>query len=280
MPASQDKVYDLFVSYADADRDWVEGYLLNALTQSGVRCHSEATFRLGVPLLEEFERAVRQSTRVLLVFSSAASFEGLVPFLDVLAQSYGAAAGEWPVIPLLRAAVDLPTRLAMLTHLDATDPAAWPEVVDRLCRELRHPLPGPAPRPDCPYPGMVPFDSGQTGFFFGREAEIESAVQHLRHQRNLFVIGPSGSGKYYLVFAGLLPRLAQSGFFPQDYWMVRALRPGGAPLRALADVLGADPNQPAQAVAGLLARGAPARRLLLVVDQLEELFTQTRDHAA
>src|SRR5262249_1016393 len=108
MATAPDKPYDLFVSYAAADRDWVEGYLLNALTQAGVRCHSEATFRLGVPRLEEFERAVHQSTRVLLVFSSAASFEGFAPFLEVLAQSYGAEAATWPVIPLLRAPVKLP----------------------------------------------------------------------------------------------------------------------------------------------------------------------------
>ena len=280
MATASDKPYDLFVSYAAADRDWVEGYLLNALTQAGVRCHSEATFRLGVPRLEEFERAVRQSTRVLLVFSSAASFEGFAPFLEVLAQSYGAEAATWPVIPLLRAPVKLPTRLAMLTRLEPTDPAAWTVAGDRLCRELQRPLPGPAPRPNCPYPGMVPFGPREAGFFFGREAEIERGIQHLRHQRTLFVIGPSGSGKSSLIFAGLLPRLAQSSFFAPSYWVVRALRPGSAPLRALADVLGADPNQPDQAVAGLLARNAPAQRLLLLVDQLEELFTQTSDPAA
>ena len=43
--------YDLFISYADADRAWVEGYLLDALTQAGVRCNSEAAFALGVPRL-------------------------------------------------------------------------------------------------------------------------------------------------------------------------------------------------------------------------------------
>jgi hypothetical protein len=43
--------YDLFVSCADADRAWVEGYLLDALTEAGVGCHSEAAFALGVPRL-------------------------------------------------------------------------------------------------------------------------------------------------------------------------------------------------------------------------------------
>lgn len=31
--------YDLFVSYAEADHAWVEGYLLDALKHAGVRFH-------------------------------------------------------------------------------------------------------------------------------------------------------------------------------------------------------------------------------------------------
>ena len=59
--------YDLFVSYADADRAWVEGFLLDALADAGVRCHSEAAFALGVPRLLEFERALQQSKRTLII---------------------------------------------------------------------------------------------------------------------------------------------------------------------------------------------------------------------
>jgi len=33
--------YDIFVSYAEADRAWVQGYLLDALEAAGVRVHSE-----------------------------------------------------------------------------------------------------------------------------------------------------------------------------------------------------------------------------------------------
>ena len=32
--------YDLFISHADADQEWVQGYLLDALTQAGMRCTS------------------------------------------------------------------------------------------------------------------------------------------------------------------------------------------------------------------------------------------------
>lgn len=63
--------YDLLVSYAEADRAWAEGYLLDALKQAGVRYHSEAAFALGVPRIQEFERAIKESRHTLLVISPA-----------------------------------------------------------------------------------------------------------------------------------------------------------------------------------------------------------------
>jgi hypothetical protein len=121
--------YDLFISYADTDRAWVEGYLLDALVQAGVRCHSEAAFALGMPRLLEFERAVQASQRTLLVLSSAYLADGFSQFTDLLAQTYGLETATWPVIPLIRQPVRLPPRLGMLVALDATDPAAWPPVL-------------------------------------------------------------------------------------------------------------------------------------------------------
>ena len=59
--------YDYFVSYAAANRAWVEGYLLDALKHAGVTYHSGTSFALGAPHVTEFELAVRQSTRTLLI---------------------------------------------------------------------------------------------------------------------------------------------------------------------------------------------------------------------
>src|SRR6266498_1853521 len=41
--------HDLFISYAEADRAWVDGFLIDALEQAGVKYHSEDAFSLGVP---------------------------------------------------------------------------------------------------------------------------------------------------------------------------------------------------------------------------------------
>jgi hypothetical protein len=121
---------------------------------------------------------------------------------------------------------------------------------------------------------MVAFRAEDARFFYGRTDEIQRVLLHLRHHRCLFVIGPSGSGKSSLISAGVLPQLGVSGYFPEGFWLVREMHPGSQPLNELAQILGGDLSQPDQPLARILAGHPPAQRLLLVVDRLEELFTQ------
>ncbi|HSF29898.1 MAG TPA: TIR domain-containing protein, partial [Candidatus Tectomicrobia bacterium] len=276
MADEPDEHYDLFISYAEADRPWVEGYLLDALTEAGTRYTSEAAFALGAPRLTEFERAVQHSQRTLLVVSPAYLAEGFTRFTDVMAQHYGAQTNRWPVIPLKLHPVNLPPRLAMLIPLDATDATQWPRIIERLCNELRRPVPGPAPAPSCPYPGMMPFREADSSRFFGRTREVQEMLQRLHLDPFLAVIGPSGSGKSSLVFAGLLPALRQSGLFGAGEWLVRTVRPGEAPLDALKVALSGDPADGDRTVSQLLASQRTASRLLLVIDQYEEAFAPAR----
>jgi hypothetical protein len=273
---SDQSTYDVFISYSDVDCDWVEGYLLDALTQAGVHYHQEAAFTLGVPRLLEFERAVKQSQRTLLVLTPAYQAEHLNKFVEVLAQSYGLdTATPGRVIPLKLQPVELPPRLAMLTALDATDPEAWPAAIERLCETLQRPVPGPTPKPPCPYPGMKPFSEDDSERFFGRDEQADELLRRLRKHPFLTVIGPSGSGKSSLVFAGLIPAMRQSGLFDLGKWFVCDMRPGEAPMDKLASILrGSDLSDPAQVVSDVLAAQPEARRMLLVVDQFEEVFTQ------
>ncbi len=128
----------------------------------------------------------------------------------------------------------------------------------------------------CPYPGMRPYTADEAERFHGRDAEISDLVGRLRAgEREIFVIGPSGSGKSSLVTAGVLPRLA-SGVTGLGPFVVHELRPGEQPAARLAEVLEVPAGEPLAAVervAALLARRGPGAALLLVVDQLEELFT-------
>ena len=274
--------YDVFVSYAQADREWVEGFLLDALEAAGVRVIAELAFQLGVPRLLEFERAVEQSSYVLLVLSPAYFAEQYAQFVDVLAQSHGLNSNRWRVLPLMLRPVDLPPRLRNLTRLDATQPTQHEGVVAQLCKTLQAPPPAPAPAaaPPCPYPGMLPFSESTSEYFYGREKEIAALLGKLRLHPFVAVIGPSGSGKSSLVQAGLLPALRNSGLFGPGEWLVRSVRPGTHPLAALTHAL--DVASPEEFhLPTLLSTEPGTTRLLLVVDQLEELFTQSgEEHAA
>jgi len=129
----------------------------------------------------------------------------------------------------------------------------------------------------CPYPGMVPFSAADARYFYGREDEIARMVQLLRRQRFMMVIGPSGSGKSSLVYAGLLPELERSRYFDKGYWLIHTMRPGAFPTDVLAGVLGiqgASGELEPGSVAAHLEVHAPAQQLLVLVDQFEEVFTQ------
>jgi eukaryotic-like serine/threonine-protein kinase len=137
---------------------------------------------------------------------------------------------------------------------------------------------------DCPYRGLAAFAEHDAKFFFGRSNEIRSAVAQLDTWPVLAVIGASGVGKSSFIHAGLVPAIRKRG----GNWHVCNLRPGRTPLDRLAAMvegLIADRFQPGEFQQGLLEspgslgvvlRRAAAQRgqaLVLVIDQLEELFT-------
>ncbi len=109
----------------------------------------------------------------------------------------------------------------------------------------------------------------------GRDQEVQELVECLRLHPFRTVIGPSGSGKSSLVFAGMIPALRKSSIFGSGTWDVRILRPGANPQTALITALGGVSDDPVQAVTQILAASGDTdhQRLLLVVDQFEELFT-------
>jgi hypothetical protein len=136
----------------------------------------------------------------------------------------------------------------------------------------------------CPYRGLAAFGEDDAKYFFGRTSEIRSALSQLDTWPLLAVVGPSGVGKSSFVHAGLVPAMRASG----GTWDVRVLRPGRVPIHRLASVL-EDALTTGDDGSNLLAQlmEAPGmfgdllrkqalrrqRRILVVVDQLEELFT-------
>lgn len=125
----------------------------------------------------------------------------------------------------------------------------------------------------CPYPGIVPFNEKNNHFFYGRERETQDLLERLHRHPLVAVVGRSGCGKSSLVFAGLVPALQQSTLFGPGEWLIRQMRPNQKPLARLAKALQGQLEKPKQTVSRLLAQEPSAQRLLLIVDQFEELFT-------
>ena len=144
----------------------------------------------------------------------------------------------------------------------------------------QYPVAGEPARLPCPYPGLLPFSEYTSDLFFGRDAEIHDILARLHLHPFVVLIGPSGSGKSSLMFAGVIPALRRSGLFGDGAWLVRTIRPGAEPLAALAAALGTALDDLPRTVADLLARAPNTNRLLLVVDQFEELFTVAQDGVA
>ncbi|MFE6104702.1 trypsin-like peptidase domain-containing protein [Streptomyces laurentii] len=142
---------------------------------------------------------------------------------------------------------------------------------------LREVRPRLAEHQACPYLGLEPFTARHAEWFHGREAAVERVLVALGGDRRmLMLLGPSGAGKSSLINAGVLPALAEGEIPGSDRWLPLCVRPGQDLLAELegAGLPGADTDGLPAAVEARLAAEPDYDRLLLIVDQLEELLTQ------
>ncbi|MEO9107638.1 MAG: hypothetical protein ABI264_13950, partial [Pseudonocardiaceae bacterium] len=142
----------------------------------------------------------------------------------------------------------------------------------------------------CPYPGLASFGREQSRWFFGRDELTTELVARLdvrlRSGGVQVVVAPSGAGKSSLLHAGMLPRLADGVLDGSGRWSTLVVTPTAHPLAALATEIaactGADPatlaGDPLRWVEVLRGHiGGEGSRVLVVVDQFEELFTLCTD---
>ncbi len=159
---------------------------------------------------------------------------------------------------------------------------------------------------DNPFPGLRSYEPAEADRFFGRREQIDALVRRLAQVRLVAVSGASGCGKSSLVKAGLLEELKRRHEEDDDTrWLTLVLRPENRPMANLAAALahalpaiatvGGDrpveadaPDPQALRLSGLFgqlhlgelalvdvvrqARLPAATRVLVVVDQFEELF--------
>ena len=189
------------------------------------------------------------------------------------------------------------------------------EIVDRCLRKLKHERVGSAAEllhaleaflpgrkqlaqlasDDTPYAGLASFQEVDADKFFGRNREVAAMVTRLRDRALIGVVGSSGVGKSSFVRAGVVPALKRSG----ESWETLVVRPGRQPLdslaqmispmvatavnlvdeleeqRALADKLRREPGHLGSVLRSRARRDG--RRMLVFVDQFEELYTQVTD---
>jgi WD40 repeat protein len=143
-----------------------------------------------------------------------------------------------------------------------------------------------APGGVCPYPGLASFGRGEARWFFGRDKLTAALITRLDERLSTggmqIVVAPSGAGKSSLLHAGLLPKLADGALDGSADWPVLTLTPTADPLAALtaqvAALNSADPAaDPPVLLAALRDRVEATARVVVVVDQFEELFTLCTD---
>ncbi|MGK3997560.1 nSTAND1 domain-containing NTPase [Sorangium sp. So ce1024] len=166
---------------------------------------------------------------------------------------------------------------------------------------------------ESPFAGLSAFQEEDAGRFFGRDREITAVATRLRSEQLLVVAGPSGAGKSSFVRAGVIPALKGAGDCWEAFVLRPGRRPlsaladvlvqvteaerasgaaegtagtagaaegdasacstGLADHEALVATLRAQPGYLGVRLRARCRREGTARRILLFVDQFEELFT-------
>lgn len=146
-----------------------------------------------------------------------------------------------------------------------------------------------------PYRGLQAFEEADAESFFGRERLRDELVGGLAgsglRARCAIVVGASGSGKSSLVRAGVVPALRRGAVAGSEEWFVTTMTPGHDPFGALAEAMSRIAQGPFDDLESVLRSGprgllrvarraaADGQRVVLFIDQLEELFVDERDVA-
>ena len=301
---------DLFVSYNSLNRavtHEVRRLLRDRDVASFLDCENLTP---GLPWFEALETAIARS-RAVAVFIGK---EGLGPWqrreMTLALDRQGKAerdGARFPVVPVLLPQADLdkaPAFLLLNTMIDLRADPGDPGELDRMVRAIRGEAPsadsttGPSPPAAvCPYRGLRAFREEDAPLYFGPEAFGILLLEKVSTRPLVAVVGPSGSGKSSVAQAGLLPLLRRRRP-PAATWDSVLVVPGRRPFHSLASALVATWAPEASLTdrmleserlgnalsAGELAAEVPiaqareatrADRLLVILDQFEELFTLT-----
>ncbi len=150
----------------------------------------------------------------------------------------------------------------------------------------------------CPYKGLQYFDCNDEDpkYFYGREQLTDQLIDKVRQSNFLAIVGASGSGKSSVLRAGLLHQLKRGRKLSgSGDWEIQILVPGDRPMQNLAlsfidlNLHKFDRAEQLEKARKFLKQGAEGLELLvqcsdapkvvIVVDQFEEVFTLCEDVA-
>ena len=299
---------DLFLSYNSTDHSFVEN-IARRLRNAGLepfldRWHLAAGIRWRSKLEENLS-----SCKAIAIFVGPGEMGSWQQREVDVALDLQSRNANLPVIPVLLPGCEPPLGfLRQLTWVDLRT-----QTVDRGIAILAKAALGQAPGPELqehfdsirasisPYRGLLHFREEDASFFFGREAAIDRLANAVQRQPFVAVVGASGSGKSSVVRAGLVPRLRSDR---RTAWETIILVPTDQPLTALARALVpllepmmSEVDRLVEAakltehlrsgtislydiVERILEKQSGINRLLIVVDQFEELYTLTLDEEA
>jgi WD40 repeat protein/DNA-binding SARP family transcriptional activator len=124
----------------------------------------------------------------------------------------------------------------------------------------------------CPFKGLAAFEGSDADFFCGRERVVSELIARLAEWPLVGILGPSGIGKSSLLRAGVLPALRAGALPGSAGWRQVLLRPGEHPCAELERALGGPEHE-------VLADLGVQERIVVAIDQLEELFTACRQES-
>jgi hypothetical protein len=294
--------YDVFISYSSRDRAMAEELAIR-LREAGLSPFFDRwCLPGGKPWGPLLEQAIQESASCAVLIGR----EGIGPWqareIWVALDRQGRDP-DFPVIPiLLPGAEEVPSLfLALNTWVDMRrgldDEAAFQMLLQAIRGvAIGEPVLEELAEAVRPYLGLRAFSEEDSAFFFGREAFTERLVGAMERTPFLAVVGPSGSGKSSVVQAGLIPALRKGALMGSEAWEFVVFRPGKNPLKQvatplvsllepemdevtrltkvgeLADYLKEGRVSLADTAGRILEKQTGTERLVLVADQLEELF--------
>jgi WD40 repeat protein len=307
--------FHVFLSHSSCDKPAVEE-LARRLAKEGIEAWLDKWHLIpGDPWQLALEKALAESESCA-VFVGPSGFgpwqnEEMRAAIDRRVQD---SKRRFRVIPVLLPGAEraerssLPTFLVATTWVEFRDSLDDQQAFHRLVCGIRGVEPGTGPgqalyEGQCPYRGLRVFDVDDAAFFFGREALVQWLLNAVHPgtegqpvNRFLAIVGASGSGKSSVARAGLVAAIKRDDIPASSRWPVAISRPGLDPVESLAVALSRAVNvgQGASALSDLIAEfrrnertlhlvtrqslpeNAPNQRLVILVDQFEEIFTLCR----